>query len=258
MQRRTLLACLATASLSAPARAAAGFVRTRDQQRLAYLDRGAGPPVVLVHGWSLGSAIWSLQTDWLATRGLRVVAYDKRGHAGSDKPTEGYDFDTLAADLATLLDQLDLTEVTLAAIPWVPAIAPSRHGSRRGAPFSWHRPPRSRPSTMPTASSAPSTTGSWPRSADRPLSCQRAELLQPAEPELVDGYGVALQASPTALVKCLAGLQRDRLPRRHARLHHADAGHPWHGRRPAPPHYRVPPQRLPAAGEPREGAARCS
>ncbi len=57
----------------------------------------AGKPVVFIHGWSLGSAIWSLQADWLAAQGLRVIAYDRRGHAGSDKPADGYDFDTLAA-----------------------------------------------------------------------------------------------------------------------------------------------------------------
>ena len=114
MQRRTLLASLAaSALLASTARATSGFMTTADNRRLAYLDRGRGAPVVFIHGWSLGSAIWSLQTDWLAERGLRVVAYDRRGHAGSDKPADGYDFDTLAADLAAVLDQLDLNDVTL-------------------------------------------------------------------------------------------------------------------------------------------------
>jgi hypothetical protein len=79
MQRRTLLASLAACALSAPAaRAAAGFVTTRDNWRLAYIDRGAGKPVVLIHGWSLGWAIWTLQTDWLAARGLRVKSRSNR------------------------------------------------------------------------------------------------------------------------------------------------------------------------------------
>ena len=79
MQRRALLASLAASTLLAPTtRAAAGFVTTPDNQRLAYLDRGTGKPVVFIHGWSLGSAIWTLQTDWLVARGLRVVAYDRR------------------------------------------------------------------------------------------------------------------------------------------------------------------------------------
>ena len=79
MQRRTLLASLAACASSAPAaRAAAGVAKTSDNQRLAYIDRGAGKPVVLIHGWSLGSAIWTLQTDWLVAQGLRVIAYDRR------------------------------------------------------------------------------------------------------------------------------------------------------------------------------------
>ena len=79
MQRRTLLASLAAITLSEPAaQAAAGVVTTRDNRRLAYNDRGAGKPVVFIHGWSLGSAIWSLQGDWLAAQGLRVVAYDRQ------------------------------------------------------------------------------------------------------------------------------------------------------------------------------------
>jgi pimeloyl-ACP methyl ester carboxylesterase len=79
MQRRTLLVSLAACALAAPAaRAAAGFVTTRDNRRLAYIDRGAGKPVVFIHGWSLGSAIWTLQTDWLPAQGLRVIAYDRQ------------------------------------------------------------------------------------------------------------------------------------------------------------------------------------
>src|SRR5260370_33136910 len=82
MQRRSLLASLAASALLAPAaRAAAGFVTTSDKLRLAYLDRGIGTPVVFLHGWSLGSAIWTLQTDWLVAHGLCVVAHSQRGHA---------------------------------------------------------------------------------------------------------------------------------------------------------------------------------
>ena len=82
MHRRSLLASFAAGALLAPtARAAEGFVTTPDHQRLAYIDRGKGAPVVFIHGWSLGSAIWTLQTDWLVDHGLRVVAYDRRCRA---------------------------------------------------------------------------------------------------------------------------------------------------------------------------------
>src|SRR5260370_38074525 len=91
MQRRTLLASLAASALLAPTARAAGFVTTRDKQRLAYLDRGTGAPAAFLHGWSLGSAIWTLQTARLVAHGLRVLAHHTRRHAGPDQPGGGYD-----------------------------------------------------------------------------------------------------------------------------------------------------------------------
>jgi non-heme chloroperoxidase len=88
-------------------------VQTRDGQQLYYRDTGSGAPVVFVHGWTLSSAIWRGQLDWLTQQGLRAVAYDRRGHGQSTKPVSGYDYDTLAGDLATLLDRLNLEDVTL-------------------------------------------------------------------------------------------------------------------------------------------------
>jgi pimeloyl-ACP methyl ester carboxylesterase len=88
-------------------------VQTRDGQQLFYRDTGTGKPVVFVHGWTLSSAIWRGQLDWLAGQGLRAIAYDRRGHGQSTKPESGYDYETLSGDLAALLEQLDLSEVTL-------------------------------------------------------------------------------------------------------------------------------------------------
>lgn len=114
MNRRTLLATIASTSLTAgTARAVGAFVQTRDGQQLFYRDIGAGKPIVFVHGWTLSSAIWRGQLDWLAAQGLRAVAYDRRGHGQSTKPESGYDYETLADDLATLLERLDLFDVTL-------------------------------------------------------------------------------------------------------------------------------------------------
>lgn len=93
--------------------AAGDFIATADGERLFYRDLGAGRPVVLVHGWTLSSEIWRGQLDWLAGHGLRAVAYDRRGHGRSSKPESGYDYDTLADDLAALLDRLDLEDVVL-------------------------------------------------------------------------------------------------------------------------------------------------
>ena len=81
---------------------------------LHYEDTGGdGRPVVLVHGWPLSGASWSEQVGPLADAGHRVITYDRRGFGESDKPSSGYDYDTFASDLAGLLDELDLTDVTL-------------------------------------------------------------------------------------------------------------------------------------------------
>lgn len=76
-------------------------------------EGGGGRPVVLIHGWPLSAEAWDAQTDALASAGYRVVAYDRRGFGRSDKPEDGYDYDTFAADLDGVLRELDLTDVTL-------------------------------------------------------------------------------------------------------------------------------------------------
>ncbi len=76
-------------------------------------DWGAGRPVVFVHGMLMSSDMWQYQMLHLTENGFRAVAYDRRGHGRSDDPGTGYDFDTLADDLAAVLDKLDLTGVTL-------------------------------------------------------------------------------------------------------------------------------------------------
>ena len=80
---------------------------------LYYEDWGQGRPVVLIHGWPLDHQMWEYQSVFLASRGLRVIAYDRRGFGKSSKPWTGYDYDTLADDLKALLDALELQDVTL-------------------------------------------------------------------------------------------------------------------------------------------------
>jgi non-heme chloroperoxidase len=80
---------------------------------LAYNDQGSGQPVVLIHGFPLDGASWEKQTHALLQAGYRVITYDRRGFGASSKPSVGYDYDTFAADLATVLDVLDLTDVVL-------------------------------------------------------------------------------------------------------------------------------------------------
>lgn len=78
-----------------------------------YEDWGTGKPVVFIHGWPLDHQMWEYQVTDLASKGLRCIAYDRRGFGKSDFPWNGYDYDTMAGDLKTLLDKLDLTDVTL-------------------------------------------------------------------------------------------------------------------------------------------------
>jgi pimeloyl-ACP methyl ester carboxylesterase len=80
---------------------------------LYYEDHGSGPPVVLVHGWPLSSRSWEPQVAALVEDGYRVIAYDRRGFGASTQPWDGYDYDTLAADLHTLIEHLDLTGAAL-------------------------------------------------------------------------------------------------------------------------------------------------
>ena len=74
---------------------------------------GTGRPVVLIHGWPLSAESWGAQTAPLRDAGYRVVAYDRRGFGRSDKPSKGFDYDTLADDLDGVLSELELTDVTL-------------------------------------------------------------------------------------------------------------------------------------------------
>jgi non-heme chloroperoxidase len=109
-------------------------VETSDGVRLNFVDHGEGRPLVLIHGWPL--ALWSFehQLTALPAQGLRCIAYDRRGFGKSSKPWKGYDYDTLADDLAAVLEQLDLRDVTLAGFSMGGGEVVryfSRHGGRR-------------------------------------------------------------------------------------------------------------------------------
>jgi pimeloyl-ACP methyl ester carboxylesterase len=80
---------------------------------LYYEDLGTGPAVVLIHGWPLSGASWEKQTAALMAAGHRVITYDRRGFGRSSKPGTGYNYDTFAADLDTLLRTLNLTHAAL-------------------------------------------------------------------------------------------------------------------------------------------------
>lgn len=116
-----MLGGLATRSEARPTRPAAGRgaggtvggVTARDGTRLFVRDWGAGPPVLFLHSWALESAMWRQQFAALGGQGVRCIAFDRRGHGRSDVPGTGYDLDTLADDVATVIERLGLREVTL-------------------------------------------------------------------------------------------------------------------------------------------------
>jgi non-heme chloroperoxidase len=92
-----------------------GYVKTRDGAEIFYKDWGPtdGPPVVLSHGWPLNADSWEAQMLFLAERGYRCVAHDRRGHGRSTQTWGGNEMDTYADDLAAVIEALDLRDVTL-------------------------------------------------------------------------------------------------------------------------------------------------
>lgn len=88
-------------------------ITTNDGASLFYRDRGDGSTVLFCAAWALSSVEWEYQMTHLHERGMRTIAYDRRGHGRSDDLGDRYDYDALADDLATILDRLDLSQVTL-------------------------------------------------------------------------------------------------------------------------------------------------
>src|SRR6266852_4367491 len=88
-------------------------ITTRDSTTIFYKDWGTGQPVVFSHGWPLTADAWDDQTFFLASRGYRAIAHDRRGGGRSSQPWDGNDLDHYADDLAALLDTLDLHDAVL-------------------------------------------------------------------------------------------------------------------------------------------------
>ncbi|CAN7611280.1 alpha/beta hydrolase [Acidovorax sp. LjRoot66] len=105
----------ATAGHPAAVVQSASTITTPDGVQLYYKDWGPrnGPVVTFSHGWPLDSDSWESQMIFLASKGYRVVAHDRRGHGRSAQPWEGNDMDHYADDLAAVIDALKLKDVTL-------------------------------------------------------------------------------------------------------------------------------------------------
>jgi non-heme chloroperoxidase len=88
-------------------------ITTADKTELHVKDWGSGPPVILLHGWPLSADSWDDQAMAIAAAGCRAIAYDRRGFGRSSQPWSGYDYDTLADDLATVIEATGARDATL-------------------------------------------------------------------------------------------------------------------------------------------------
>lgn len=86
------------------------MIKTRDGTDLYVKDWGAGRPVILLHGWPLSADSWDAQAMAFADAGYRAISYDRRGFGRSAQPWQGYDYDTLADDLADVMGALDAAD----------------------------------------------------------------------------------------------------------------------------------------------------
>lgn len=109
-------------------------ITTRDGTSIYYKEWGSGQPVVFSHGWPLNADSWENQMMFLADKGFRCIAHDRRGHGRSSQPGSGNEMNTYADDLAELLDKLDVKGATLIGFSTgggEVARYLGRHGSKR-------------------------------------------------------------------------------------------------------------------------------
>ena len=88
-------------------------ITTKDGTEIYYKDWGTGPVITFSHGWPLNADMWDGQMLFLSQNGFRVVAHDRRGHGRSSQASSGNDMDGYADDLASVIETLDLKDVTV-------------------------------------------------------------------------------------------------------------------------------------------------
>ena len=89
------------------------YITTKDNTKLFHKDWGTGKPVIFLHGWPLSSDSWDDHAMAVADAGFRSISYDRRGFGKSTHPWGGYDYNTLADDLAAVIEQTGASDATL-------------------------------------------------------------------------------------------------------------------------------------------------
>ncbi|MDX7951845.1 alpha/beta hydrolase [Lichenihabitans sp. Uapishka_5] len=89
------------------------YVNAKDGTQIYYKDWGTGPAIFFSHGWPLSADMWEQQMLFFASNGFRVIAHDRRGFGRSSQPWSGYDYDTFADDIASVLEAAEVREVAL-------------------------------------------------------------------------------------------------------------------------------------------------
>lgn len=160
-------------------------IHTADNTRLFYRDWGQGAPLLFLSGWTLHSDMWAYQMEPLSRLDCRCIAYDRRGHGRSGDPGRGYDFDTLADDLASVLNTLDLRGVTLVAHSIASGEVVrylTRHGSARVARIAF---------VAPAATPYLLKTGDNPNGIDAALFEQGRLALSRSFPDWIEANAAA-------------------------------------------------------------------
>ena len=189
------------------------YLAANDGTALYYKDWGTGKPVLFVASWAMSSDLWQYQMVPLVEQGLRCIAYDRRGHGRSSQVGHRYDYDTLADDLAAVIDQLDLHDLTLVGHSMGPGEMVrylTRHGTDRVRKLVFIAP--TTPFMKQTSDNPEGIPGAlfeqtreiWRKDFPKWLADNKRPFVMPDTSEELLQWGIdqMLQASMLAVIEC--------------------------------------------------------